>query len=89
MYIHVHVYVQHPDCAYTNVVGACRHIHVYTCYVCKQIHLTLLSVQASVSVKRVGAFLRSEELDPDIVDWQRQPAMGKRTTTKDFLKLHN
>ena len=42
-----------------------------------------------MSVKRVGAFLRSEELDPDIVDWQRQPAMGKRTTTKDFLKLHN
>ena len=39
--------------------------------------LSLSAVQTSVSVKRVGEFLRSEELDPDIVDWREEPAMGE------------
>ena len=30
-----------------------------------------------MSVKRVGAFLKSEELDPDIVERKDQPAMGE------------
>ena len=39
---------------------------------------TLISslAQASVSVKRLSSFLRSEELDPNIVDWNPGPAAG-------------
>ena len=42
-----------------------------------------------MSVKRVGAFLRSEELDPDIVDWRSQPAGGKWTKLHVALKTSN
>ena len=31
-------------------------------------------IQASVSVKRLGNFLKNEELDPNIVDWKLEPA---------------
>ena len=44
-----------------------------------------MSLQASVSVKRVGEFLRCEELDPDIVNWRREPAMGESETTAPIL----
>ena len=33
-------------------------------------------IQASVSVKRLGNFLKNEELDPNIVDWNLEPAGG-------------
>ena len=33
-------------------------------------------IQASVSVKRLGAFLKNEELDPNIVDWNVDRAAG-------------
>ena len=33
-------------------------------------------IQASVSVKRLGTFLKNEELDPNIVDWKLEPAGG-------------
>ena len=31
-------------------------------------------IQASVSVKRLGTFLKNEELDPNIVDWNMESA---------------
>ena len=34
-------------------------------------------IQASVSVKRLGNFLKNEELDPNIVDWKLKPPEGK------------
>ena len=34
-------------------------------------------VQASVSVKRLSKFLLSEELDPNIVEWESKPAQSK------------
>ena len=39
---------------------------------------TLISslVQASVSVKRLRLFLKAEELDPTVVDWKTEPALG-------------
>ena len=33
-------------------------------------------VQAMVSVKRLSNFLKSEELDPNIVDWEPESASG-------------
>ena len=42
---------------------------------------TLISniIQASVSVKRLGNFLKNEELDPNIVDWKLEPPEGRLT----------
>ena len=34
-------------------------------------------IQASVSVKRLGNFLKNEELDPNIVDWKLEPPESK------------
>ena len=34
-------------------------------------------IQASVSVKRLGNFLKNEELDPNIVDWNLEPTGGR------------
>ena len=33
-------------------------------------------VQTAVSVKRISNFLKNEELDPTIIDWQPEPASG-------------
>ena len=41
-------------------------------------------IQASVSVKRLGTFLKNEELDPNIVDWNMESAAG--TLQVDLLK---
>ena len=44
-------------------------------------HMVLVRVelpQASVSLKRLGKFLRGEELDPDTVEWSSKPAAGER-----------
>ena len=38
--------------------------------------LISMTVQASVSVKRLSAFLKNEELDPNLVDWNPEPASG-------------
>ena len=35
-----------------------------------------MTVQASVSVKRLSAFLKNEELDPNLVEWSLEPASG-------------
>ena len=34
-------------------------------------------IQASVSVKRLGSYLKGEELDPNAVQWESDPARGK------------
>ena len=34
-------------------------------------------VQAGVSVKRLSAYLRNEELDPNLVEWNAEPASGR------------
>jgi hypothetical protein len=34
------------------------------------------TVQASVSVKRLSNFLKNEELDPNIVEWDPEPSSG-------------
>ena len=34
-------------------------------------------VQAWASIKNLRAFLKNEELDPDIVEWTSEPALGK------------
>ena len=48
---------------------------------------TLISslVQASVSVKRLRLFLKAEELDPTVVDWSAEPALGNKTKVNDLL----
>ena len=40
---------------------------------------TLISslIQASVSIKRLSSFLKSDELDPNMVEWDPQPAGGR------------
>ena len=30
-----------------------------------------------MSVKRIGSYLKGEELDPNAVQWRQEPAMGK------------
>ena len=35
------------------------------------------TVQASVSVKRLSNFLKSDELDPNMVEWNPEPAGGR------------
>ena len=36
-------------------------------------------IQASVSVKRLGSYLKGEELDPNAVQWESESARGKLT----------
>ena len=38
--------------------------------------LISMIVQASVSVKRLSAFLKNEELDPNLVEWNLETASG-------------
>ena len=35
------------------------------------------TVQASVSIKRLSNFLKSDELDPNMVEWDPEPAGGR------------
>ena len=44
-------------------------------------------VQTTVSVKRLTNFLKNEELDPTVVDWQPEPASGKDIYPKDRASL--
>ena len=46
-------------------------------------------VQASVSVKRLSTFLKSDELDPNIVDWKSKPASGNMTTCGQQKHLYS
>ena len=34
-------------------------------------------VQAWASIKHLRAFLKNEELDPDVVEWTSEPALGR------------
>ena len=34
-------------------------------------------MQVSVSIKRLGTFLKNDELDPDAVTWREEPAVGE------------
>ena len=44
-------------------------------------------VQATVSVKRLSKFLMSEELDPNIVEWEPERASGNLNIVMDWLKM--
>ena len=43
-------------------------------------------VQATVSVKRLSNFLKNEELDPNIIDWQPEAASGSATSHVMFFQ---
>ena len=35
-------------------------------------------IHARASIKHLRAFLKNEELDPDVVEWTSEPALGRK-----------
>ena len=46
-------------------------------------------VQANVSLKRLSNFLKSEELDPDIIERESEPASGIRLLSLSQLQVYD
>ena len=46
-----------------------------------------MTVQARVSVKRLSTFLKNEELDPNLVEWNLEPASGTLVIIVDYVLL--